>query len=737
MATNGEDAPVPEQPHVTLTRRDDRIAVITIDCPRRSQNTLSGEVINQASHLLDELEHDAAVEGVIFASGKAGSFVAGADIEMIGTCDTVEEATALSRTGQRIFERIADFRVPVVAAIDGTCLGGGLELALACHARVCTGADTTRLGLPEVRLGLLPGGGGTQRLPRRIGIPAALDLMLTGRTVAARKAVRLGLVDEVVPATILLDAAAARMSSLHGRRGDEQRRRRAPSPGRRIVDWALEDNPLGRNLVFSRARRTVHQRTHGNYPAPRRIIECVETGMAQGMQRGLEAEAKAFGELVMTAEARELIWLYFATTAMKKDTGVADPDVRPRPVERTAVLGAGFMGAEIAFVTTYRASLPVRLKDVTADGLSRGVRHLREQVDARVHRHSLTRFQGERARNRVTPALDYSGFRGVDLVIEAVFEDLELKHRMIADIERECPERTIFASNTSSLPITEIARGASRPENVIGMHYFSPVEKMPLLEVIAHERTAPDVVATAVAVGRRQGKTPIVVNDGAGFYVNRILAPYINEALHLLGEGVSIDRVDAALVSFGFPVGPFKLLDEVGIDISAHVAPILHRAHGDRMRPTATMDRMIDAGRLGRKAGKGFYRYTGRRPGREVDDTVYKLLGVSPSNTMKVGAIVDRTVLMMLNEAVRCMDEGILRSARDGDIGAVFGIGFPPFRGGPFRYMDHRGLGDIASHLQAYRNEVGDRFTPAETLVSRARDGNRFYPRAPHDHAAG
>lgn len=707
---------------LSLVMRDDGIACIRIDCPGQSQNTLGRDEMHQASRLLDRLESDESVKGIIFMSGKAGSFIAGADIHLIESCKSVEEASALAGEGQQIFERIATFPLPVVAAIDGVCLGGGLELALACHARVCTDSDQTRLGQPEVQLGLLPGGGGTQRLPRLIGIPAALDLMLTGKRLRSAQAQRLGLVDDRVPKSILLETALHWVSVCQSGRV-----RRGSGWLQGLMSWALGGNPLGRGIVLQQARKQVQARTGGHYPAPLRIIDCVESGMSQGIEQGLKAEALAFGELAMTPQARQLINLYFATTAMKKDTGVADPNVKPRTVRRVGVLGAGLMGAGISFVTVDRAKVPVRLKDVEPNRLSKGLKYIHERIDERQRRHSITRFEAERERQRVTPTLDFSGYKGLDLVIEAVFEDLELKHRMVREVEANCNENAIFASNTSSLPLARIAQAAERPQNVIGLHYFSPVDRMPLLEVIAHGRTAAEVIATAVAFARAQGKTPIVVRDGVGFYVNRILAPYLSEAVHLLEEGVAIDRIDQALVRFGFPVGPFKLLDEVGIDITAKVAPVLHAAFGERMQPVAAIQRMLDAERLGKKNNRGFYRYGGKRSGKEVDEGVYRLLEVTAQKEMADAAIVDRTLILMLNEAARCLDEGVIRDARDGDVGAVFGIGFPPFRGGPFRYMDSLGLGAVASALKDFESSVGSRYTPAAVITAMARDQRCFY----------
>jgi len=710
--------PAGHPPPVTLERRADGVAVVRIDTPGHRQNTLDRALIDAASRVLDELEADRGVRGVIFASGKPGSFIAGADIEMIRECPDAAAVAELARTGQRILARIAGLRVPAVAAIHGVCLGGGLELALACGARVASDDPATRLGLPEVQLGLLPGTGGTQRLPRLVGLPAALDLMLTGRQVDSRRALRLGLVDERVPAAILEDAAA-RIAL-----GEAPPRRRGLRA--RLLRWASTDNRPGRRMVLARARKATAAKTRGNYPAPPRILECTARGLDDGVEAGLAAEAEAFGGLAMTAEARALIGLYFDSTASKKDPGVDGASVEPRPVRRIGVLGGGLMGAGIATVSADRAGVAVRLKDVRPEGLANAVRHLAQHVEGRRRRRSISDFEAALHRRRLTTTLDWSGFQGLDLVIEAVFEDLALKHRMVADVEAGGGPGIMFASNTSSLPMSRIAEGAAHPERVVGMHYFSPVERMPLLEVIPHRGTAPEVVATAVAFGRAQGKTPIVVGDGAGFYVNRILAPYLNEAMLLVAEGVAIDRIDRALLDFGFPVGPFKLLDEVGIDVCAHVAPILHEAFGERMTPPQGMEQMVAAGRLGRKSGRGFYRWHGRKAGREVDDTVYGVLGVRPGQVIGAEAIVDRTVLPMVNEAVRCLDEGILRNARDGDLGAVFGIGFPPFRGGPFRYLDVRGAATVAGRLQDLEATHGGRFAAAPGLARRMAETGPF-----------
>ena len=705
-----------------VVKRDDGVAVISIDVAGESQNIIQVGFIEQANAVLDELERNAQVKGLVFISDKPGSFIAGADIQMLVDCDSATEVAQLARTGQAFCRRVERFAKPAVAAIDGVCLGGGLEFALACGGRVCSDDPATRLGLPEVQLGLLPGSGGTQRLPRLVGIAKALDAMLTGRHLRPDQAKRIGLVDAVVPKTILLDAALLRLQELSG-----WKPKRLP----RWQQWGLK-LPPARRLLFNQVRRRTLVRSRGNYPAPERIIDCVETGLAHGFERGLNFEAQQFGELSQTPEARQLMNLYFASNALKKDkllpsdsnTGA---DVVAAPViEKIGVLGAGLMGAGISYVSSARAGASVRLKDQQQDGLSRGMGYINKLVQGRLKRRAISVFEAGRQIGRVTPTLDYSGFAGLNLVIEAVFEDLTLKQQVLADVEAAAGEQVIFASNTSSLRIADIAASSARPSRVLGMHYFSPVEKMPLLEVIATEQTAPEVVAAAAAFGRRQGKTVIVVQDCAGFYVNRILAPYINEAGHLLAEGVALDVIDLALEQYGFPVGPFALLDEIGIDVGSKVGPILHQAFGERMKPVEIAARLVKAGRLGKKTGRGFYRYSGKKA-KQVDESVYKMLGVTPRDDVDPQQIGERCILPLLNEAARCLDEQIIRAAADGDIGAVFGIGYPPFRGGPFRHCDAIGISELVAKLEAQRAEHGERFAPAELLTRMAAAGDTFY----------
>lgn len=696
-----------EQKAFHLTMRGDHVGIITIDVPGEKMNTLKAEFAAEITAIIAEARRDPQLAGLVLISGKADNFIAGADISMIDRCQSAQEAEALAKQGQEVMAALDALPFPVVAAIHGACLGGGLELALACDARICSLDDKTRIGLPEVQLGLLPGSGGTQRLPRLIGVRQALPLILTGKSVRAKQARKLGIVDDAVPRSILLETAIARV-------------KKGKVSGRTLpLRDRLLQGPAGRQALFTLAARQTAAKTQGNYPAAQRIIDVVRTGLAQGSRAGHDAEARAFGELAMTSESAALRGIFFATTAMKKERG---GEAEPASVSRVAVLGGGLMGGGIASVTAIHAGLPVRIKDISLEGVNHALKTSWELLSKKVRRRQLTPAQRQQQMARITGSIDYQGFSRRDVVIEAVFEDLALKQQMVRDVEAHCQPHTLFASNTSSLSIAEIAAGAQRPENVIGLHYFSPVEKMPLVEVIPHLNTSTATLVTTVALARSQGKTPIVVADKPGFYVNRILTPYINEAMHCLLEGEPIDHIDRALVKAGFPVGPLQLLDEVGIDVGSKISPILAQAYGERFAAPAAFAAVLKDGRKGRKNRKGFYRYDQPRWQRKkTDASLYALLKVTPQARQSEAEIAERCMMMMLNEAARCLDEQVIGSARDGDIGAVFGIGFPPFLGGPFHYIDRLGAADVVNRLTRLTQRYGERFTPCDALIEAAR----------------
>ena len=701
----------------------DGIAVVTFDLPGSPVNIFTAAVRDAFPPMLARLQADATVRAIVFVSGKPDSFIAGADAEELGRIGSATEAERLSREGHALLDRVERSRAPVVAAIHGACLGGGLELAMACAYRIATDHPKTTLGLPEVQLGILPGGGGTQRMPRLVGLATALDMMLAGKAVKARKARAIGLVHEVVHPAILRQVALARARELAA----GTRAIPAPQGGRGAQAALLESNSLGRAVVFRKAREQVLAKTRGNYPAPLAILDAVAAGYAS-RERGFAEEARRFGELTQTPVARELSYLFFATTAMKKDPGVPGTAPAPHPVPRIAVLGAGFMGAGIAAVTAQQG-IGVALKDAAHERVLAGLRGVRDILRQRLDRKAITRRQFADQLALVHGTVSHDGLAGVPLVVEAVFEDLRVKHEVLRDVEPLLPPHGVFASNTSTIPIAAIARAAARPERVLGLHFFSPVEKMPLLEVIVTPGTAPDAVTTAVAYGRRLGKTIVVVRDGPGFYVNRILAPYINEAGRLLDEGATIDAIDRALVAFGFPVGPMTLLDEVGLDIAGKSGAIVREAFGARMEPSQALQAVVRAGRLGRKGRSGFYAYDAKGRKQGVDASVYDLLPTGrPRGDVPAAEIVQRCTLAMVNEAARCLEEGIIASPRDGDIGAVFGIGFPPFRGGPFRHADALGVARVVEELEELEARFPGRFAPAESLVQLARRGGRFHP---------
>jgi 3-hydroxyacyl-CoA dehydrogenase / enoyl-CoA hydratase / 3-hydroxybutyryl-CoA epimerase len=698
----------------------DGIAVVTLDTVDASVNVISRSVKDEMYGMLTALERDASVRAVAFFSGKRDNFIAGADIEEFVRLQTAADAEQLSRDGQAMLDRVAGFPKPIAVGIHGACLGGGLEFALACHYRVATDHPKTQLGLPEIQLGILPGAGGCQRLPRLIGARAALDIILAGKSERAAKAFRLGIVDELVPPPILQDvtlAAARRLAD----RGPFRRKHRGG-----LVGLLLDRNPLGRLLVFRMAGKQVLAQTKGNYPAPLAALEAVRHGLSHGMAAGLRREAQLFGELAVTDVSRKLVQIFFATTALKKDFGIPDPPT-PIDIKRLAIVGSGFMGSGIAGTAVAQAGVDVRMKDADLPRVAKGIAVARGILDERLARRRITRYEHTRLVALLSGGNTYAGFGGAELVIEAVFEELSVKQQVLKECEAVLPERAVFASNTSTIPITHIAEASRRPEQVIGMHFFSPVARMPLLEVIPSARTAPQAIATAVAFGRRMGKTAIVVKDSPGFWINRILGPYMNEAAHLLLSGVGPMEIDSALVQYGFPVGPITLLDEVGLDVAQHAGDVLQAAFGDRLAPPPALAALVKDGRLGRKAGRGFFVYHDGKKGG-VDPTVYPLLGVQPNGGIPAPEIVQRLTLAMVNEAARATGESVVRSPRDGDIGAIFGFGFPPFRGGPLRAVDDLGADRVYAELARLADRLGPRFAPCEVIVEQARARTRFYP---------
>ncbi len=692
----------------------DGVAWLVLDDPAKKVNTLSSRLMGALEGMLGELERNPP-RGLILKSGKPETFVAGADIEELKALSDPAAVRALLVRGHALMARLAALPFPVVAAIHGACLGGGLELALACHRRVATEHTKTRLGLPEVQLGLCPGLGGTQRLPRLIGVPDALPLIVTGDPVDARRAKRLGIVEETCHPADLERAALALVAA--GRRA-----RRAPKPLLSRLLGAIARIPGAGAIIYSQARKQVLRQTGGHYPAPFKAIDAVEKGVRGSLARGLEVETGIFAELVVTPQAKSLMGIFFMKT--DADGRAAELAKRcSREIPKVGVLGAGFMGAGIAQLLAAKGR-HVLLKDRDHAALGRGRKTCRDLFAAQVARRRLEQREMDVAMSRLEGTVDYHGFRHVDFVVEAVFEDAALKQRIIQETEDAGPADLIFASNTSTIPIGRLAEASRRPENVVGMHFFSPVHKMPLLEVIRHQRTSDEAVAATVKVGLAMGKTIIVVADGPGFFTTRVLAPFLNEAAWILTEGARIEEIDRALGRWGFPVGPMALMDEVGIDVGAHVTKVLLEYFGDRMTPPPALAKVIEDGRTGRKGGRGFYLYGKGK--KKVDKSLYKLIGWREA-TISEQEIVERCWLQMLNEVAHTIEDGVISNPVDIDLGVIFGFGFPPFRGGILREADRVGLAHVVSRLEHYAARHGSRLAPAQLLLDMAAKRERFH----------
>jgi 3-hydroxyacyl-CoA dehydrogenase/enoyl-CoA hydratase/3-hydroxybutyryl-CoA epimerase len=721
-----------------------KLSRITFDLPGEKVNKFAAHVIAEFESLIDELERKGKageIEALIFRSGKPGNFIAGADINMIAATKTAEEAYTISRMGQKLLDRWEDLPFPTIVAINGTAMGGGCELSLASTAIVMSTDPAARIGLPEVNIGVVPGMGGCVRLPRKVGIATALDLILTGKTLPGDRAAKAGLAEACLAKESFDSSVEAWVKQNLKRLQSGERIAKEPKLGGAggIVGTLLEKNPIGRSFILKKAREGVMSKTRGNYPAPLEAIQVLSDTSAKyepkirGKERdeAMDREARGFGKMAATSISKNLIRLFFLTEQVKKSKGVSSKEggeFKVEPVRSAAVLGAGVMGGGIAQLYADKG-VATRMKDITPAALTLGMQHAQKIFASALKKRRINPRQFQQKVNLIAPVLDYSGFAGVEFVVEAVIEKMEIKKSVIKELEGQVHDSCVIATNTSSLSVSEMQKVMTKPERFGGMHFFNPVNRMPLVEVIRGEKTSDQAVVRIYQFSKQLGKTPIVVKDRPGFLVNRLLMPYLNEATWLLADGADIQELDETLLDFGMPMGPMELIDEVGIDVGEKVAHILNDGFGARMEPAPFNAKIVAAGRLGKKNGKGMYQYldpSGRK--KELNPEIYTILGVQPQKgKISKEEIIDRCILPMINEASRCLDDQIVETPAEVDLGMIMGTGFPPFRGGLLRYADSLGAKAIVEKLKKYHARFGARYEPAPRLLQMAEKGTTFY----------
>jgi 3-hydroxyacyl-CoA dehydrogenase/enoyl-CoA hydratase/3-hydroxybutyryl-CoA epimerase/3-hydroxyacyl-CoA dehydrogenase/enoyl-CoA hydratase/3-hydroxybutyryl-CoA epimerase/enoyl-CoA isomerase len=708
----------PSNSAIKLEMIEGDIALVTFDQPNSRANTLNQQVLGELEKLTADLASRKSVRGMIFKSGKPGMFIAGADLRELGSRPDQNTAKAITKRGLDIFAAFENLPFPTVAAIEGSCMGGGLELSLSLDFRIAANTPKTEVGFPEVKIGIFPGWGGTQRLPRVIGPSPALEIICSGEPVKAPRAKDLGILFDVVPSERLVPEAVRliRWANESGAWHEERRRKRQPI--------GLSDDQ--HSFTFAVARAQVLEKTKGQMPAPLAALDAVAKGCNLPLDEGLKVESELFAPLVGGPISRNLIGIFFMSQRLQKDPGVADASIQPKPVQSVGVLGAGLMGAGIAGAHI-RRGIPVLMLDSIPQALEKGVASIAKLLQGRLAAGRMTQEELVGCLARLSTASSLASMADRDVVIEAVIENEETKIQLYRELQAILPANSILASNTSTISITRMAKAVARPESFAGMHFFNPVDRMQLVEVIRGEKTSDQTVVTLVALAKRISKTPIVVRDCPGFLVNRILFPYINESLVLLEEGAKPRDIDKAAEVFGMPMGPITLNDLVGLDTALYAGRVVNQAYSNRAKTTRILEELVAAKRLGQKSGAGFYSYA--KGSRGADDPAFAaILERSRTGQRDFGQeeIIDRLFFPMLTEASRVLTEGIVRDPGDVDMGLILGIGFPPFRGGLLRWADSLGLGRVLEKLKPYE-KLGLRFHPTEQMKRLAADGRGFY----------
>jgi len=712
------------------------IAWLTFDYPEEKVNKFSQFVLRELSTVLDEVQANSNIQCLVIQSAKKGIYIAGADVkEILGYFEDTSDAEVeplvrkMVKGGVDTFNKLENLHCPSIAVIHGACMGGGLEMALACTYRIAIDDKKTSMALPETQLGIIPGWGGTQRLPKLVGLDQAMPMILGGSRKDARKAKKIKLVDEVILPEFKEEGVNKFIAKILN---PESAKKVRKARIRKDLMHKISSTPPGKMYAFHLAEKGVMQKTNGKYPAPLAAIDLLKETYGKSLKSGLARETEAFIKLTTkhTDIVKSLVNLFFVMEEVKKDPQVDEKvakAVGDLKLDKAAVLGAGVMGGLISWLFSYR-DVPVRVKDINWDAVSKGFGAAAEIYAGRVKRRRMAKSEANLKMHQITGTTDYSGFQDADIVVEAIVENMQVKKTVLAELEDHISKDAIIASNTSALSITEMQKDLKHPERFVGMHFFNPVNMMPLVEVIPGEKTSQETVAKMVAIVKKLGKTPVVVGDGAGFVVNRILIPSMNEGLTMLTEGIDMERIDKAITHFGMPMGPFVLADEVGLDVASKVAHILEEAFGERMKSPSFVDQMVERGMLGKKVGKGFFIHQGKN--RSVNEKAKALL---PNSAAKHGApissdeIIARFVLVMLNEATRCMEEKIIENPAYLDLAMITGTGFPPFRGGLLRYADAVGLKKIQEKMLELEKKYGARFKPTELINKLAQEDGKFY----------